>query len=155
MKRAPCARLKIGALARPTGAEFYSLVHEMPHLLIPPPSGAALLMRGDGNASRRQVERAAAMFAKLFADPTLKEAAITPRGVRLVRQAAQGQRGAHLLLRQAHFSITAIAPEVIRRTIAEAEALSGWLADDEPAYSLPPSAGAFPEVFSGFRTGSA
>lgn len=144
LETSPCARPKIGALARPTGAEFYSLVHEMPHLLIPPPSEAALLMRGDGNASRRQVERAAAMFAKLFADPTLKEAAITPRGVRLVRQAAQGQRGAHLLLRQAHFSITAIAPEVIRRTIAEAEALSGWLADDEPAYSLPPSAGAFP-----------
>ncbi|RVJ81346.1 hypothetical protein [Sinorhizobium medicae] len=125
------ARPRIGALARPTGAEFYSIVHEMPRLLIPPPGDTALLMRGDGNASDRQVERTAAMFASLFSDRTLKEAAITPRGVRLVRQADEGQRAAHLLLRQARFSVTAIAPEIIRRTIAEAEVLSGFLADDE------------------------
>lgn len=134
LETALCARPKIGALARPTGAEFYSLVHDMPHLFAPPPSDVALLMRGDASASRQQIERAAAMFGSLFSDPTLKEAAITPRGVRLVRQAAQGERGAHLLLRQARFAVTTIAPEIIRRTIAEAEALSGCLADDKPTY---------------------
>ncbi|MCA1493089.1 hypothetical protein [Sinorhizobium alkalisoli] len=132
LEAAVCARPRIGALARPTGAEFYSLVHDMPHWFTPPPTNAALLMRGDGSASRQQVERATAMFGSLFSDPTLKEAAITPRGVRLVRQAAQGQRGAHLILRQARFAVTAIAPEIIRRTIAEAAALSRCLADDIP-----------------------
>ncbi len=90
------------------------------------------------------------MFGKLFADPTLKEPRLLHAGVRPGRQAAQGQRGAHLLLRQAQFSITAVAPETIRRTIAEAEALSGSLADDEPVYSLPPSAGAIPEGIQRF-----
>lgn len=133
-------RPKIGVLARPTGSEFYSLVHDMPHWFTPPATDAALLMRGDGSASLKQVERAGAMFGKLFSDPTLKEAAITPRGVRLVRQAAQGERGAHLLLRQARFAVTAIAPEIIRRTIAEAEALSGCLADDRPVSPAPAAA---------------
>jgi hypothetical protein len=129
-EQAVLARPKIGALARPTGAEFYSLVHDMPCLFIPPDAGTALLMRGDAGVSRGHVERAAALFGGLFSDPTLKEAAITPRGVRLVRQAAEGERGAHLLLRQARFGLTAIAPDMIRKTIAEAEMLSACLADE-------------------------
>ncbi|APG94739.1 hypothetical protein [Sinorhizobium americanum] len=137
---AACARPKIGALARPTGAEFYSLVHGMPHLLTLPSTGVALLMRGDASASCEQIERAGAMFGTLFADPTLKEAAITPRGVRLVRQAAQGERGAHLLLRQARFAITSIAPEVVLRMIAEAQSLSDCLADANPALAAPAAA---------------
>lgn len=137
LEAATCHRPKIGALARPTGAEFYSLVHDMPHWFTPPPTDAALLMRGDDSASPEQVERAGAMFGKLFSDPTLKEAAITPRGVRLVRQAAQGQRGAHLLLRQARFAHAAIAPEIICRAIAEAEALSACLADDKTISPAP------------------
>ncbi|MDK1374049.1 MULTISPECIES: hypothetical protein [unclassified Sinorhizobium] len=137
LEAAACHRPKLGALARPTGAEFYSLVHEMPHWFTPPPTEAALLMRGDDSASPEHVERARAMFGSLFSDPTLKEAAITPRGVRLVRQFAQGERGAHLLLRQARFAVTAIAPDLIRRTIVEAEALSGCLADDTPISPAP------------------
>ena len=135
IEEAICERPKIGVLARPTGAEFYSLVHDMPAWFTPPAANSALLMRGDASASKKQVERAAAIFGNLFSDPTLKEAAITPRGVRLVRQVAQGDRRAHLVLRQTRFPVTTIRPEIIKRTIAEAVALSSCLSETEA--SLP------------------
>lgn len=129
-------RPAIGALARPTGAEYYSLVHDMAEWMTPPETEASLLMRGDGSATAWQAERVSALFRNLFADPTVKEAVITPRGTRIIRQAAQGEPGAHKVLRQARFPLTAVSPELVRMAIAEAEALSTVLADDNaiPAY---------------------
>jgi hypothetical protein len=129
-ERSQVRRPTIGALARPTGAEFYSLVHDLPQWIEPPQTDTPLLMRGDGSASGMQIARAAAMFQDLFSDPAVKEAAITPRGVRLIRQAAQGDRGAHLLLRQTRFPVTEISPELVCTAIAEAEALSETLCDE-------------------------
>ena len=115
---------RIGALARPTGAEFYSLTARFPERLLPP-SGTtdALLIRGDRRTQEASVRRICAVFTALFEDPGLKEAAITPRGVRIVRQAAEGDRGAHLLLRQVHFPLRSIAPDLVRRAIADAALL--------------------------------
>jgi hypothetical protein len=126
-----CNRPTIGALARPTGAEYYSLVHDMPEWLTPPETGASLLMRGDGRATALQIENVVAVFRSLFADPALKEAVISPRGTRVIRQAAQGERGAHLLLRQIRFPITAISPDLVSKAIAEAAALSKTLSGRE------------------------
>lgn len=39
----------------------------------------------------------------LLRDPKIKEVVISPRGVRIVRQFAQGSRGQHLILRQSVF----------------------------------------------------
>lgn len=126
-------RPTIGALARPTGAEYYSLVHDMPEWMTPPETEASLLMRGDGQATPWQVERVSAILRNLFADPTVKEAVITPRGTRVIRQAAQGEPGAHLLLRQIRFPVTAISADLVRLAIAEANALSETLAETETA----------------------
>lgn len=123
----------IGALARPTGAEYYSLVHEMPEWMTPPATGASLLMRGDGRATEWQIERISTMFRGLFADPSVKEAVISPRGARVIRQAAQGERGAHLLLRQIRFPVTAISADLVGKAIAEAAALSRTLVGCEAA----------------------
>jgi hypothetical protein len=131
------ARPTIGALARPTGAEYYSLVHDMPEWMTPSETEASVLMRGDGSATAWQVERVSALFRNLFADPGLKEAVITARGTRIIRQAAQGEPGAHKVLRQVRFSLTAIPPELVSLAIAEAETLSALLAEDDsmiPAY---------------------
>lgn len=128
-----CSRPTIGALARPTGAEYYSLVHDMPDWMAPPETEASLLMRGDGRATAWQAERVSALFRNLFADPTVKEAVITPGGTRIIRQAAQGEPGAHKVLRQARFPLTVIPPELVRAALAEAEALSAVLAEDERA----------------------
>ncbi|MFU0504433.1 hypothetical protein [Pseudaminobacter sp. NGMCC 1.201702] len=125
-------RPSIGALARPTGAEFYSIVHDLPEWMPPPQTGAPLLMRGDGRASHVQAERVSALFQKLFSDPGVKEAVITPGGVRLIRQAAQGERGAHLVLRQISFPITAVSQELVRMALSETQALSQVLLDERP-----------------------
>jgi hypothetical protein len=125
-------RPSIGALARPTGAEFYSIVHDLPQWIEPPQTEAPLLVRGDGRASAHQIERVSALFRNLFSDPTVKEAAITPRGVRLIRQAAQGDRGSHLILRQTRFPVAAISPELVQTAISEAEALRQVLPDETP-----------------------
>ncbi|WP_192254423.1 hypothetical protein [Mesorhizobium silamurunense] len=117
-------RPAIGALARPTGAEYYSLVHDLPEWMAPPEMETSLLMRGDGHASAWQVERAVAIFQKLFSDPAVKEAVISPRGTRVIRQAAQGERGAHLLLRQIRFAVTTISADLVSKAVAEAESLS-------------------------------
>lgn len=126
------ARPSIGALARPTGAEYYSMVHDMPVWMTPPETDAPLLMRGDGTATPQQAARVSALFRSLFSDAQVKEAVITSRGTRVIRQAAQGERGAHLLLRQAYFSPAAIPTDLVRQSIAEAETLGAVLAD-EPA----------------------
>lgn len=127
---AECDRPSIGVLARPTGAEFYSIVHGFQEWFAPPQTEAALLMRGDADASPRDIERAGALFQGLLLDPTVKEAAITPRGVRLVRQVGQGDRGAHLLLRQVHFPDHTISFDLVRNAIAEVKALSEVLRGD-------------------------
>lgn len=138
VERAARPRPSIGALARPTGAEFYSTVHDLPEWIEPPQIGSPLLMRGDGRASAVQLERVSALFCSLFSDPTLKEATITPRGVRLIRQAAQGDRGSHLILRQTRFPFAEISREMVQRAISEADALRQALSDEHPGQETAP-----------------
>ena len=124
-------RPAIGALARPTGAEYYSLVHDLPEWIAPPETDASLLMRGDGRATVGQVERAATMFRSLFSDPSVKEAVISPRGTRVIRQAAQGERAAHMFLRQVRFAVATISVDLVQKAVSEAKALSQALSASE------------------------
>lgn len=117
----------IGALARPTGGEYYSLVHDMRAWMAPPKTGTSMLMRGDGSATPWQAEAVRHHFTTLFADPTVKEAVISPNGVRIMRQAAQGERASHLFLRQSRFAITSVPAEDINTAIAMASTLAGIL----------------------------
>lgn len=126
----PVARPSIGALSRPTGAEFYSMVHDLPEWLAPPQTEASILLRGDGTATPAELKQASSIFQALFRNPTVKEAVITPRGVRLIRQVAEGDRGAHLVLRQVRFPIEQVPADLIRTAIAEAQLLSETLAGD-------------------------
>jgi hypothetical protein len=121
----------IGALARPTGGEYYSLVHDMREWMTPPKTGTSMLMRGDGSATPWQTARVLSHFTTLFADPQVKEAVISPNGVRIMRQAAQGERASHLFLRQARFTIASVPAEDISAAIAMASALAEAL--PEPA----------------------
>ncbi|WP_296744886.1 hypothetical protein [Mesorhizobium sp.] len=130
------SRPAIGVLARPTGAEYYSLVHDLPEWMAPPETNASLLMRGDGRATAGQVERAAAVFRNLFSDPTVKEAVISPRGTRVIRQAAQGERAAHLFLRQIRFAVATISVDLVQKAVSEAKALSQALSASEPTVQV-------------------
>lgn len=114
----------LGVLARPTGTEFYSVVQDFPERLEPPfVSSAPMVMRGR-NIHRRDLDRMGDTFRMLLADPTLKEAAITPRGARIVRQIAEGRRGAHMVFRQMRFPVQSVPPALITTALAEAERLS-------------------------------
>lgn len=123
-EHSPQNRPSIGALSRPTGAEFYSLVHDLPEWVPPPQTETSILMRSDGTATAAEIDRSGSIFSALFRNPAVKEAVITARGVRLIRQAAEGDRGAHLLLRQVRFPLEQIPADLIRTAIAEARLLS-------------------------------
>lgn len=124
-------RPTLGALARPTGSEYYSLVHGMPEWMPPPETGTSMLMRGDGRATIEQVDLAARFFRSLFADAKVKEAVIAPGVTRVIYQASEGERAAHMFLRQARFSLNAVPIETIRHAIALATAMSSALTEPE------------------------
>jgi len=139
---APARRFAVGALARPTGAEFYALTHGLPDWT-PPPADLPLLVRCKG-ASQDELFRAGAAFAKIFADPRLKEAAVTPRGVLVIRQAFEGDRAAHLLLRQARFAAAPVPAAAIRQARNDAMLLEAALRDGEALPAIPAASRAEP-----------
>lgn len=123
-EREEVPRPSLGALARPTGAEFYSRVMRFPDRLRSPANlDAALLFRGEGNIGAAALHRVGGALDSLFRDASLKEIAATPRGIRVVRQASEGDRGAHLLLRQMRFSLSPISLALVARCLADADVL--------------------------------
>ena len=127
-ERIEVPRMSVGALVRPTGAEFYSRISDFAHRIETPDGlNPELLLRGDrqlGSADRRRI---GSVLGGIFVDPRIKEIAVTPRGVRIVYQAAEGDRGNHLLLRQVRFPDLNIELEVVTRLVTAADRLRAWL----------------------------
>jgi hypothetical protein len=123
-------RASVGALARPTGGEYYSVVHDMSEWLPPPAAATPLLMRGGSTVTEAEVAIAANRFPAMFTDPKLKEAAVLRRATRIVYQAMQGERAAHLFLRQARFACASVSAEAIVEAIRLAEELAAMFAAD-------------------------
>jgi hypothetical protein len=111
------------------------MVPALPHLLQLPDGAGAVLVKGSNDISVPEAGRLLAELARLFEDEELKEIVATPRLTRVVRHAAAGHRGAHLLLRQTRFAIDAIPPELVSRALADAEALRAAQASPLPASS--------------------
>ncbi|HTO34237.1 MAG TPA: hypothetical protein VL202_24155 [Pararhizobium sp.] len=127
----------LGALARPTGSEYYSLVHGLPDWMTPPATEVPLLMRGDGRATPEQALAARETFGKLFADPQVKEAVMTQKATRVIYQASQGTRAAHMFLRQAQFSLETVPASTIELAVELAVELSAILIkDSEPSHAF-------------------
>jgi hypothetical protein len=121
----------IGVLARPTGSEYYSAVHGLNEWLTPPMAQVPLLMRGSADARDEQWQPLRQGLAGLVGDPRLKEAVVTPRMIRVVVQAAEGERSAHLLLRQARFAVDTVPERTIRQALdlaTELRSLAGNVA---------------------------
>jgi hypothetical protein len=122
------ARPSFGALARPTGAEFYSRVEELPERIEPPPGlDDSIMIRGSAPFGLIHAERTGEALRQIFSDKRVKEVLVTPGAARIVRQASEGERGAHVLLRQARFPIAAIDPAMVLTAIEEADAMSAAL----------------------------
>lgn len=122
-ERTPRRDFAIGALSRPTGAEFYSLVHGLPEWMEPPAGDLPLLARGR-NVAPEVHRRAIATLGSLFTDPELKEAVLTPTAVRIVRRASEGDRASHLLLRQADFAMKVAPAAIVEKALRDAHGLA-------------------------------
>jgi hypothetical protein len=112
-------------LVRPSGmgSEFYSLTSSFEHPLAAPPGfPTEVLIRGDDGAEALLVELADTLRA-ILADPHVKEVAVTPRGVRILRQAGEGKRGDHLLLRQSVFENAGVPRQDLAAVLEQLEAI--------------------------------
>lgn len=109
----------LGFLVRARGGEFYSPTMEMRQRLPVPPGWPtdALLCTDDARSAPLALDMTA------FDDPRMKELVITPRGVRLVYQAAQAERAEYLVLRQARFRETQADAELVRHLLDQALAM--------------------------------
>lgn len=95
----------IDVVRRPTGAEFYSAGGGLPRAFAPPPGWPQdTQIRGD-RAAGEALAQLADLLAAPLADPRTKSVLVTPHGVRVVRQIAQGARGSYLLFRDTRFAL--------------------------------------------------
>lgn len=90
-------------LARAHNVEFYAPSNSFDHVLpLPPGWPSHLTIKSDDPAAIPPQSLLGEHIA-VFSDERVKELLVTPRGVRLVRQAAQASRAEYLVLRQSLF----------------------------------------------------
>ncbi|MEO8420864.1 MAG: hypothetical protein ABI457_06690 [Hyphomicrobium sp.] len=110
-------------LVRPAGTEFYSLTSRFAHRLETPVGFPdEVLIRGDDGAEPL-LDELRATLVRILADPRVKEIAVTPRGLRIVRQAGEGKRGDYLLLRQSVFESAAVPRRDLAAVLEQLQAI--------------------------------
>jgi hypothetical protein len=127
----------IDVLARPQNTEFYSPSALLDHAVAPPPGWPVhAQIRSDDPAAMPPQQRLTPHVA-MFDDPRVKELVVTPRGVRIVYQIGQAERGHYLVLRQAQFDeqplSATLAQGLLDRAIAIHRDLAGTPVDDPPS----------------------
>jgi hypothetical protein len=114
----------VDILRRVAGAEFYAPATDLPvRYAVPPTWPGETLVRGSPGAESI-VADAASPVAEILTEPRVKEILLTPRGVRIVSQVCEGDRGAYLLLRESRFSLVSVDPDSLRSLLLKATALS-------------------------------
>lgn len=88
-------------LARAHNVEFFS--GELAHALKLPAGWPDHLTVKSDDPDHMPPEARLTAHIRIFDEPLMKELLVTPRGVRIVRQAAQGSRAEYMVLRQALF----------------------------------------------------
>lgn len=115
---------------RPTGAEFYAGGANLPRTLAPPRSWPQDTRVACDPAGLPMIARLEDLLAPALADPRLKVVTVTPSGVRVVRQAAQGQRGAYLLFRDAKFTTERVPAEEAAAALRLAAGIAAALSNE-------------------------
>jgi hypothetical protein len=127
----PLAGSGVAVLVRPSGADYYSLTERMQEQLEVPASFPwECLIKGESTQSQKTLIGVSKVAARILADPRVKEFAITARGIRIIRQLAEGKRGDHLLLRQSAFAGAEVTPRDISELAADLTDLRNALAQD-------------------------
>ncbi len=104
-------------IVRPQGIEFYSPSQDLRKRLdIPTAWPQHAILCTDEGGTPPSLETLTPHISA-FDDQKIKELLITPRGVRLVYQAAQAERAEYLVLRQARFAQARLAPAVVARLL--------------------------------------
>jgi hypothetical protein len=110
-------------LVRPAGTEFYSLTSRFAHRIETPVGFPdEVLIRGDDGAEPL-LDELRETLAGILGDPRVKEIAVTPRGLRIIRQAGEGKRGDHLLLRQSVFENAAVPRRDLASVLDQLQAI--------------------------------
>jgi hypothetical protein len=113
----------IDFLARPQNTEFYSPSEQLPLTLkIPAGWPQHALLRTD-IANRSAPVDFLTPHMPIFDDPKTKELVVTPRGVRIVYQASQGERAYYMVLRQPEFGEARLPVTLARRLLEQAIAV--------------------------------
>lgn len=114
---------------RSTNVEFYAPAADLPtRFAVPAQWPHDTLVKGDGADAARTLALLTEPLSILFADARVKEALVTPRGVRIVYQAREGVRGAYLLFRQSRFEVERLHPDEVSPLIASVQSIAGLLA---------------------------
>lgn len=114
----------IDFLVRPQNTEFYSPSEQLPLTLrIPASWPQHALLRTDIEDRSAPVDFLAPHIMNLFEDPKTKELIVTPRGVRIVYQAGQGERAYYMVLRQPEFGALRLPMTLARRLLEQAIAV--------------------------------
>lgn len=125
-------RSGVAVLVRPSGYEFYSLTAAFHHLLDTPSSfPSEVIVRGTDAGAAKLLEKLGPSMAVILEDPRVKEIAVTPQGLRLIRQAGEGRRGEYLLLRQAVFDQATVTADQLDAALDEVETLRAALKTSE------------------------
>ena len=110
-------------LARPQNTEFYSPSASLPFSLrIPPEWPQHAMLRTDIEDPALPLQLLAPHI-HIFDDSKAKELLVTPRGVRIVYQASQGERAYYLVLRQPEFGDPRLPAALARRLLEQAIAV--------------------------------
>lgn len=122
------------ALVRHSGYEFYGLTSHFEYRLEPPHGlPAEIIVRGKDETSQDLLDRMQVPLAAIFADPQIKEVDVTPNGLRIIRQASEGRRGEHLLLRQAIFDNAQVPATDLEQALRQLEDLHATATQNEGA----------------------
>jgi hypothetical protein len=120
-------------LARAHNVEFYSPAGDLDHVLALPAGWPDHLTVKSDDPAAMPPQPLLAPHIRIFEDPRVKELLVTPRGVRLVRQAAQGSRAEYMVLRQALFGPVVLPREQLVTLLDAAVALAEDLRAPQPA----------------------
>jgi hypothetical protein len=111
-------------MARAHNVEFFSPAGDMQHVLKLPAGWPDHLTVKSDDPGAIPPEAILGLHIGIFDEPRIKELLVTPRGVRVVRQAAQGSRAEYMVLRQALFGAVRIPCDQLAAMLDSAIALA-------------------------------
>lgn len=114
----------LGFLMRPNGAEYFSPTADLAQRISVPQSWPQNAILGVDDPATAASLDAISPHMSIFDDPKMKELVATPKGVRLVYQAAEASRSHYAVLREIRFDTNALDRDLASRLLDAALEIS-------------------------------